>query len=76
MQQHELEQRYRTLTRIIEGPERMHARRREDMNGSQIGVVVNDDTILWATLPPDPADDEKTAKDLCARARAEVRKQD
>lgn len=75
MQQHELEQRYRKLTMKIEAL-RMRAMRREDMMGSQIGVVVNDDVTLWGTIPTDPAEDEQFVQDLVKRAKAEARKQE
>lgn len=75
MQQHELEQRYRKLTNLIENTHRMRAERREDMQGPQIGVIVNSDVTLWGNLPHDPADDETFARDLCDRAKAEQRRQ-
>ena len=74
--QDQLEQRYRKLTQIIENECRMTPARREDMNGLQIGVVVNDDVTLWGSLPEDPAEDEQFARDLSARAKSEAAKQD
>ena len=76
MQQHELEQRYRKLTSLIENTHRMRASRREDMNGIQIGIVVNDDLTIWGHVPNDPSEDEAFVKDLVDKAKAEARKQD
>lgn len=75
MRQHELDQRYKKLARFAT-IERIRYARREDMNGTQFGVIVNDDHTIWRRIPKDPAEDEQFVKDLCAIAKAEARKQD
>lgn len=74
MNQYELEQRYRKLTRLIEAA-RFTPARREDMKGIEIGIVIHEDLTLWEKMPADPADDEKMIKELCERAQKQAKRE-
>lgn len=72
MQQHEIEKRYQKITQLIENKYRLKAVRREDMNGPQIGIYLNDEHTMWANLPANTEEDQDFVHDLCVRAEKEI----